>query len=203
MKRRRRGNSTRRRVLTTFVAFGILVGTLILSLFSWYTKKSAFSQKEIEALIAQTAARHGLPAPLVMALVWKESRFNPDAVGSAGEIGLMQVLDGAVSDWARVNKCQKPSRRQLFTPETNLEIGCWYLAQAHMHWDGYASQDILELSEYNAGRTVVLREWAPKNPKDVVPLESITFPSTRSYIKQILKRRDRYMQRMNDDLSAK
>lgn len=202
MKRRRR-QSTQWRIITLVVTICILVGTLILAHFSSNGQSPSPSQKEIEALIVQSAERHGLSAPLVMALVWKESRFKPNAVGSAGEIGLMQVLDGAVSDWARVNKCSKPSRRQLFKPETNLEIGCWYLAQAHKHWDGYASQDILELAEYNAGRTVVLREWAPEDPKKIVDLDSITFPGTRKYIKQIFRRRDHYMQRMNDAITAK
>ena len=199
MKRRRR-KSPRWRIITLIVTFCILVGTLIQSHFS--LNSYARSREEIEALITQTATRHGLSAPLVMALVWKESRFKPNAVGSAGEIGLMQVLDGAVSDWARINQRAKPTKRQLFTPETNLEIGCWYLAQAHKHWEGYASQDILELAEYNAGRTVVLREWAPEKPENIVDLDSITFPSTRKYIKQIFKRRDHYMQRMNSDRAA-
>lgn len=196
--RRRRRRRTRQRIITLIVTFCIILGTLVQTHFALRRRRPAkLSREAIELLIDRTAGKHDLPTPLVMALVWKESKFNQYAVGSAGEIGLMQLLDGAVSDWARVNRRVKPSPEQLFNPETNLEIGCWYLAQARKHWNGYASQEILELAEYNAGRTIVLREWAPKDPKEPVALESITFPTTRNYIKQIFKQRDYYSQHQN------
>ena len=40
----------------------------------------------------EESARAGLDYRLVLALIEKESGFRPDAVGAAGEVGLMQVL---------------------------------------------------------------------------------------------------------------
>lgn len=155
-------------------------------------EKRELGEEELLPAIYAAAKKHSLEPELVRAVIWKESRFNPDSIGKIGEIGLMQITDGAVQDWARVNRQPIPSRQELFQPETNLEIGCWYLAHTGKHWDGYASQEILQLAEYNAGRTIVKKEWAPQSPEHPVSLEQITYPSTQSYIKQILERRDHY-----------
>lgn len=151
-------------------------------------------QREEKLLLAIqiAAACHDLDPALVRAVVWKESRFNPDSVGTKGEIGLMQITSGAVQDWARLNRKPVPTQAELFTSDKNLMLGCWYLAHCRKHWDGYASQEILQLAEYNAGRTKVLKDWAPEKPEDTISLEDITYPSTRNYIKEILERRHRY-----------
>ena len=143
-------------------------------------------------LIEQVAHKHGVPAALVRALIWKESRFNQFSVGSKGEVGLMQITDGAVQDWARRTKSDMPSRFDLFIPEINLEIGTWYLGQASRHWKGYASQDLLTLAEYNAGYGKVSDSWAPKDPQTVVALSEITYPGTRQYVQMILERQKHY-----------
>ncbi len=150
------------------------------------------NEQDVLPLIHEAAATHDLPVTLVRALVWKESRFNPNAVGSKKEIGLMQITDGAVTDWANNHHRNKPNRKERFDPATNLDIGCWYLARAGHHWDGYASRDILQLAEYNAGRTKVLRDWKPEDPAQEILLEQITFPGTQDYVRQILKQRQFY-----------
>lgn len=48
--------------------------------------------------IEAAARRHGVGPHVLLAIVWKESRFNPDAVGAAGEIGLAQMLPAAAAD---------------------------------------------------------------------------------------------------------
>ncbi len=185
-----------------FTALYLLGGCAIIALFfgAGYAYRQHHSsvklqrlrEQQLLPLIQSAAQKHGLSEHLVRAVVWKESRFDRLAVGSKGEVGLMQITSGAVSDWARVNKCAKPHRRQLFAPELNLEIGCWYLALTGKHWEGYASQAILQLAEYNAGRVKVRKDWAPKRPEDVVTLKTISYPSTQSYIRLILDRKKHY-----------
>ncbi|MGN0867116.1 MAG: lytic transglycosylase domain-containing protein [Oligosphaeraceae bacterium] len=152
----------------------------------------ALSEEELLPLLEESARRHGLSPALVRALVWKESRFRPDAVGAKGELGLMQVTAGAAQDWARVHKTSRPRRRELLEPARNLDIGCWYLARALRHWEGYLSQESLALAEYNAGRTQVLRNWRPADPGTPLHLEEITFPETRDYIQSILQKKAFY-----------
>lgn len=172
----------------------LLVVGIGIGYFGWkyVLSRTSPNEKELLPAIHEAAQKHHLEPELVRAVIWKESRFDPRSVGTKGEVGLMQITDGAVQDWARVNRQPIPSRHELFRPETNLEIGCWYLALTGKHWDGYVSQDILQLAEYNAGRTKVLKDWAPESPESPITLEQITFPGTQSYIRQILERRNHY-----------
>ena len=168
----------------------------VLAMRWWHTGVPYWLEKHDEnvllPLIEQTARRHGVSPLLVRALIWKESRFDQFSVGSKGEIGLMQITDGAVQDWARRTKSDKPSRFDLFIPEVNVEIGTWYLGQAARHWKGYASQDLLTLAEYNAGYGKVSGSWAPKDPQTVVVPADITYPGTRQYVQMILERKKQY-----------
>ncbi len=150
------------------------------------------TEQELLPLLEESARRHGLSPALVRALVWKESRFRPEAIGAKGELGLMQVTQGAVQDWTRVHKTSRPRRGELLEPARNLEIGCWYLARTFQHWEGYLSQEKLALAEYNAGRTQVLRNWRPLAPGTPLHLEEITFPETRDYIQSILQKKAFY-----------
>jgi soluble lytic murein transglycosylase len=169
----------------------LLVSGVLLRIHSRYADMRR-NEAAVLPLINAAAVKYGLEPSLLRALVWKESRFYPLAVGSCGEIGLTQLMDGAVLDWARVNKRPVPPPHRLFDAEQNLEIGAWYLAQAGKHWEGYASRDVLMLAEYNAGRTKVLKDWKPEQQNEIVELKSITYPGTQSYIKEILQRKAGY-----------
>lgn len=46
----------------------------------------------------EAADEYGLPVEIILAQIWQESTGNPEEVGSAGEIGLMQIKPGAVQD---------------------------------------------------------------------------------------------------------
>ena len=145
-----------------------------------------FFPEDHTAAIAAAAKKHGLPEDLVRAVVRKESRFRSRTVGKKGEIGLMQVLPrGAVDEWARVHKRPAPSRRELFMPEVNLDIGCWYLAVTIDRWRRYRHGVELALADYNAGIRHA-RRWAPKDlAGDVV--SRIDWPGTRQYVTDIMK----------------
>jgi soluble lytic murein transglycosylase len=143
--------------------------------------------------LAEAAAkRHDVSSALVKAVIWKESRWLPTVVGRHGEIGLMQIMPGAVEDWQRLNKQATPTRSDLFKPELNIEIGTWYLSWTGNHWQGYKAREILQLAEYNAGYNRVSKLWKPDSPEQDLPLEKISFPGTRDYIKQILERKVYY-----------
>ena len=146
----------------------------------------AFFPEDHTAAIAAAAKNHGLDEALVRAVVRKESRFRSRTVGKKGEIGLMQLLPhGAVDEWARVHKRSAPSRRELFSPVVNLDIGCWYLAVTLDRWRHYRHGIELALADYNAGIRHA-RRWAPKDPAgDVV--SRIDWPGTRQYVTDIMK----------------
>ncbi|NMA48046.1 MAG: lytic transglycosylase domain-containing protein [Lentisphaerae bacterium] len=153
-------------------------------------------ERELTPLIDDAAFRHDLSPALIKAVIWKESRFDPTCVGDKGEIGLMQLTPGAVEEWRRRNPRPKVSAKELENPALNIEIGAWYLAWTGRHWEKYASKDILQLAEYNAGYGRVSKLWLPSSPELPITLEKISFPGTRSYIKQVLERRRHYEEQM-------
>lgn len=158
----------------------------------WLFRGMARREALFMPLAEAAARRHDVSPALVKAVIWKESRWLPTVVGRHGEIGLMQITSGAVEDWQRMKKQPAPLRNDLFKPELNIEIGTWYLAWTGNHWQDYKAREILQLAEYNAGYTRVSKLWKPDSPDQDLPLEKISFPSTRDYIKQILARKVHY-----------
>ena len=67
----------------------------------------------------------GVPSALADAVAFVESAFDPRAVGSAGELGLMQVLPATA---AMLGFRGTPD--ELMEPGTNLRYGVHYLAGA-------------------------------------------------------------------------
>ena len=177
--------------LAVVIAFTI---GIVRTLFSLGEAQSKVREHNLDPIIARASARHGVPVALIKAVIWKESRFDAHEVGGKGEIGLMQLTPGAVEEWRRANRQPPLDPRRLADPAVNIEIGTWYLAWTGRHWQDYASRDILQLAEYNAGYGRVSKLWKPANPKQEITADDISFPGTRSYIKQVLKHRQFYEQ---------
>jgi soluble lytic murein transglycosylase-like protein len=102
-------------------------------LYSFYEWISPARFQQYDPLIRAVAAEHHLDPMLLKAVVWRESRFDPQKFGSAGERGLMQVSEKAADEWARENKIENFHVEDLFDPKTNLEAGTWYLHRAVQH----------------------------------------------------------------------
>ena len=111
----------------------------------------------------------------------------------------MQLMDGAVQDWAKAKKRDVPSKDELFDPELNLEIGAWYLAWASRLWPGREQRDVLQLAAYNAGCGNVEKLWLPKDPSQPLTVDMITFPGTRQYIMLILAKKQEFEQQKKTD----
>ena len=140
-----------------------------------------------DSYIQAAAAKYAVDSRLIKAVIFEESRFDPAAVGSSGEIGLMQVLpSGAVADWAEEQRQAPPSTVMLFSPELNIEIGSWYLGKALRRWQQYEHGTELALCQYNAGGSRA-ENWKPPTPDGEV-LDRIDFKSTRRYVENIMAR---------------
>jgi soluble lytic murein transglycosylase len=157
--------------------------------------------KQYDSLITQIANEHLLDPRLVKAVVWRESQFQTDMVGRNNERGLMQVSEIAARDWAKSNAVPNFEPNQLFNPEVNLEIGCWYLSKALQRWNSQTEPVPFALAEYNAGKSRVDRWIRVALQRNKQPLsaeafeDSIDFPSTAHYVRTILARYDYYKRR--------
>jgi peptidoglycan lytic transglycosylase len=170
-------------------------GDPLYTLYEWISP-ARFQQHD--ALIRTVAAEHQLDPMLVKAVVWRESRFDAQKFGTAGERGLMQVSEKAAGEWARETKVENFRVEELFDPKTNLEAGTWYLRRAIEHWQNQASPLPFALAEYNAGASRALR-WAGGDDTKTVAektfLANIDFPGTRKYVDSIIARYQFYKRR--------
>jgi soluble lytic murein transglycosylase len=146
-----------------------------------------------DPLIASIARSDGVDPFLVRALIWRESRFDPNTHGEADEHGLMQVRPDVGQMWAKANKVENFRDDDLYDPVTNIRVGTWYLRRALQHWAGTDDPVTFALAEYNAGRRNALKWVDPLAPLNHTAfLDRITFPSTRKYVEVILEKRDQY-----------
>lgn len=94
--------------------------------------------------IAQAAKIHRLPPALLHAVITAESAYNPDAVSTAGAVGLMQLMPGTAQRYGVQN------RRD---PIANVAGGTRYLRDLLTMFDGNV---VLALAAYNAGENAVI-----------------------------------------------
>jgi soluble lytic murein transglycosylase-like protein len=93
--------------------------------------------------IREIAARHGVGADLVEAVIRAESAFNPRAVSNKGAQGLMQLMPRTASSLGV---------RNAFDPRENIEGGVRHLRYL---LDKYPGNVSLALAAYNAGEKAV------------------------------------------------
>jgi soluble lytic murein transglycosylase len=170
-------------------------GDPLYTLYEWISP-ARFQQHD--ALIRSVAAEHRLDPMLVKAVVWRESRFDAQKFGTAGERGLMQVSEKAAQEWARETKAENFRVEELFDPKTNLEAGTWYLRRAVEHWQNQSDPIPFALAEYNAGASRAQR-WAGGEDAKSIPANTfranIDFPGTRKYVDSIIARYEFYKRR--------
>ena len=107
--------------------------------------------------------RYAIPAGLLDALVWTESRYNPVAVSKAGAAGLGQLMPGTARELGVANR---------FDPLDNLNGAARYLRQM---LDKFGVVH-LALAAYNAGPGAVERaRGIPRNRE------------TPSYVRNVLR----------------
>jgi soluble lytic murein transglycosylase len=181
---------------TGFVCLAFRSGDPVYTLYEW---ASPARFRQYDSLIRSVANEHQLDPMLVKSVVWRESRFDPQKFGSAGERGLMQVSERAAGEWARENKIENFHVEDLFDPKTNLSAGTWYLRRAIDHWQSQSDPMPFALAEYNAGASRAQR-WAggsgttaPMAARDFI--RNIDFPGTRKYVDSIVERYQFYKRR--------
>jgi membrane-bound lytic murein transglycosylase F len=87
---------------------------------------------------------------LVAAIAFKESRFNPVAVGSGGAYGLMQFMPFVASKYKIDGKS---------TPDEQIRAGCRLVHNSYRAWNSIESEEQrikFTLASYNAGQGHVL-----------------------------------------------
>lgn len=122
-------------------------------------------------LFAAAGARHGVDPTLLSAVARAESGYNPDAVSSAGALGLMQIMPSTAAGLGI----------DPLDPAQAVDGAARYLAQQLMRFGSVE----LALAAYNAGPGAVARYGG-------IP----PYPETQAYVRKVLAYRAEAIARM-------
>lgn len=152
-----------------------------------------------DEMIARHAKVYNLDEKLVWSVIYQETYFQSWKIGADKEVGLMQVTPMVAREWAKktgLSEFEKQTEENvnafLSDPETNIQVGCWYLEKMRENYRGFPAETAMMLSAYNAGASRVT-EWS-KSPEEAKKMtqeefiKNITIPSTNAYVSEILER---------------
>lgn len=144
---------------------------------------------EYEHVIGAYARERGLDPALVAAVIYAESRFDPNVRSSAGAVGLMQLLPETGEFIARSTGGKDFVEADLRDPDINVRYGTWLLDYLRKRYDGDVAT---ALAAYHAGPTNV-DAWRRAGT-------GIEFPETRAYVEEVLRVKSVYAEAYGPDL---
>lgn len=180
-------------ILVTLL-FVVPLAALLLGTGYWW--REHMREREYETQIVAAAKKYRIDPLLVKAVIWQESRFDRNAKGEAGEIGLMQVMELTGEEWAEAERLRSFSKSYLWNPSENIQAGAWYLSKCLRRYTNTDNPIPYALADYNAGRTHVLR-WnkGQASTNSTAFLAQMDYPGTRKYALNIMERYNYYQRR--------
>ncbi len=132
--------------------------------------------------VERLSKERGLDPFLAWAIMRRESAFKPEVWSSADARGLMQLIPPTARAIASALKIEKPEPDELYSPESNIVFGTWYLSALMQRF----SHPSLCAAAYNAGPNPVVK-WATQKSDLQLDMwvEEIPFKETRGYVKQV------------------
>lgn len=123
--------------------------------------------------IRKYSTQYGVDPALVAAVIFQESRFNPNAKSPTGARGLMQFMPGTAATMARETG---RTSYNILDPETSIEFGAAHLRDLLVKYNGNVDA---ALAGYNAG-TGNADRWVRLGILDRIP-----FIETNNYVKRV------------------
>ena len=138
------------------------------------------------AIVERWCSEYNVNPDLASAVVEVESSGRPEAVSSAGALGLMQLMPATAEAMANELGLAAPSAEDLFDPELNVRLGVYYLSKLR---GTFGDERAFVIAAYHAGPTRVGR-WRHRRadlPAAKV-VDELAPPKTRAYLKKVLAR---------------
>jgi soluble lytic murein transglycosylase-like protein len=141
--------------------------------------------------VCDAAAAHSVDPLWLHAIIWQESRYNPNARSGAAARGLMQFIPETAEEVGTALGLSEFSVEQLYDPAVNIRMG------AHL-WSSLMSKlkyPEMALAAYNGGPTNVER-WKNKGMRSADDLDmfvaDIGFTETKRYVMAVFAARAAY-----------
>lgn len=125
----------------------------------------AANRKRFSKTIELAAKNHKLPTALVHAVITAESAYDPNAISTAGAVGLMQLMPQTAARYGVKNRKD---------PAANIAGGTRYLKDLLGMFD---NDLVLAIAAYNAGENAVLTYGRQIPP----------YQETQTYVRRVLK----------------
>lgn len=190
--RRRSQRSRRALVIGGTILVGALGGFLLVNSDRFQrTLEELTLPLRHEDIIRQQAAEKDMPADLIAAVIYAESRFR-DQTSDAGARGLMQITPATADVIERLSGGETFEFDDLADPDINIRYGTFYLRYLT---ERFGDNQVAALAAYNAGETNVVA-WGGSDLR----LEQIPFPETREYVENVLDKREEYARHYRHEL---
>ena len=133
-------------------------------------------------LVQHYSKEYNIDPYLVLAIIKVESNFKPKAVSPKNARGLMQISEKTGNWGADELQLADYVKDELFDPEVNIYIGCWYLSVLY----GEFGDTDLVLAAYNGGSGNVA-QWLKDTSLSSTgkSLDRIPFTETEQYLKKV------------------
>jgi soluble lytic murein transglycosylase-like protein/TolA-binding protein len=128
-------------------------------------------------LICDAAATYKVDPQWLHAIIWQESKYDPDARSAAGARGLMQFIPETAGAVARAAAIPDVSAGELYDPALSIRLGAAYWASL---MENFKTPE-KALAAYNGGPDNVER-WSSKSHDPELFVADIGFVETKKYI---------------------
>ena len=136
-----------------------------------------------EDYVEEYAAMYDVPEELLFAVIRTESSFKPEAVSSAGALGLTQITPETFH-WLRTKTGESLEDDALSDPETSIKYGALFLG---LLLDEFGCTETA-VAAYHAGRGRV-NSWLKDKTisPDGVTLQTIPISDTAHYVRKVMR----------------
>lgn len=156
----------------------LVLGLLIVGLFISFLFPIAYKD-----YINRYSRLEGLDPFLVAAIINVESKYDKRAVSHKNARGLMQITDQTGRWGAQELGIDNYKGDILYDPETNIQIGAWYVKKLMEEFDNNLT---FVLAAYNAGSGNVSKWLQNKDySDDGSRLDRIPFEETKNYLDKV------------------
>jgi len=151
--------------------------------------------------VTQEAKRRGVDPRFVLAVMKQESTFRPDAKSPSAARGLLQLtIDTALKYNSQAGYANlQPD--DLYTPRTNIAIGCEYMAALKIQFGGLYEAIA---ASYNGGEDNAARWLNRSQPKEAgIFASEIGFAETKNYVFKVMTNYRIYRDLYDENLNRK